>query len=134
MKQLRLHLLFAVLAIAVCFMGIRDAIGASFKDNRVEVGSEQQFVLSVCGSKESAIAIIDTDATVSHEAANKLFADKSDCNVVPLSFVVGNVIFSAKLKDDRGYGKVVEIHESAEKKMTLYWVTTFRVEHPGRPA
>lgn len=89
-----------------------------------QIGEELNHVLSLCATKESAIAVVDADAKGGQEAAMKVFAEK-DCNTFPVSgATVGHVVYTTQISraDGKRTARVVEI--LVQGKAVAYFLTT----------
>lgn len=83
-----------------------------------ELGQLQVMGISVCLTKEDAVAILMTEKTKGKEAADAMFVASENCANLPLEFTPKRIVFATKT--ERGVGKVIEVESGAKK---VYWIT-----------
>lgn len=90
-----------------------------------QTGEVMHHEVSLCATKDSAMAVVDADAKGGQEAAQEVFTARDDCRTLPvLGWSVGKVVHSVKAK--RGAGpvtiSVVEILDG-DGKVLAYFIT-----------
>lgn len=91
-----------------------------------QTGEELDYILTVCVSKASAVAILDADVKGGDEAATAAYKKADDCNSLPVTGgpTVGRVVYTVKVKRDKEEltAKVVEILDKG--KVVAYFLTS----------
>lgn len=91
-------------------------------------GEELAHSLSICVSKESALAIIDVDVREGLVAARKAYAERDDCATLPVGGAnVGKVVKSAKVKRDDAEVTVSVVEIVKDGKVVAYFLTSVPV-------
>lgn len=118
-----LWLLFFVVAASACGWGIQKASAAEAQSFRR--GETLNHMLSVCLSLQSAVSILQTDATRGFEEALKAWAEKEDCGVVTVSgATVGRVASSVKVNRPDGEKTASAVEIVANGSVIGYFLST----------
>jgi hypothetical protein len=116
---MRTHLLFFTLALL--------SIGKAFAQvESFQTGEVLSHDLSICGTKEAAIAVVNADVVGGLPAAQKTYNERDECATLPVvGPQVGRVVHSVKVKrgDKQKTASVVEIVNS-EGKVLAWFITT----------
>lgn len=92
------------------------------------IGEELTHELSVCVSKESAMAVIDADAQGGREAMAVLFNAKDDCMTIPVrNATVGKVVHHVKIKRGEAEKTASAIEIVKDGKVVAYFLSTVPV-------